>query len=373
MIVIDPNRLQRDIPPTPVLVEEVIVNGKVEQPDDVRNLPPGETNLSFHYAALSFVSPTRITFRYKLQGFDKEWIEAGSRREAFYTNLRPGNYQFHLTARTVDGAINELSSPLKFTLEPYFYQEPWFLPLCVAVIGLAIWAAYRMRVRRIREHLQVVVAERSRIARELHDTLMQGFSGVTMEMQALSVRLPLSQERNTLEEIIHDAGICLREARRSVAGLRNAPNGDPGLAGAVAEAARHITETQDMRLKLKLQDNPRGLGTDVQYNLLRILQEAVTNAVKHSGGGTIEVSLDCTPQMLYLTIMDDGVGFNAADGADSQPGHYGLIGMRERAAQIGGVLQLQSEPGHGTKVTLSLPLSSATNHAATAKSPHKAS
>jgi signal transduction histidine kinase/ligand-binding sensor domain-containing protein len=371
MIVIDPNHLQRDIPPTPVLVEEVIVNGKSEQPDQVRRLPPGETNLSFRYAALSFVSPNRITFRHKLEGYDKNWIEAGSRREAFYTNLPPGDYRFRVTGRTMDGTVNELSSPLSFTLEPRFYQNPWFLPLCGAAVGLAVWAAYRLRVRRIREQLQAVVAERSRIARELHDTLMQGFSGVTMEMQALSVRLPPSQERNTLEEIIHDAGICLQEARRSVAGLRSARSGDPGLAGAIAEAARHITETQDVRLKLRLQGDPRELGTDVRYNLLRILQEAVTNAVKHSGAGTIEVILDCTAQTLFLTIKDDGVGFDLAEGNGSQPGHYGVIGMRERATQIGGDLQMKSEPGHGTKVTLSLPLGQTSNHASSAKSPQR--
>lgn len=174
-----------------------------------------------------------------------------------------------------------------------------------------------------------------------------------------------------MEEIIHDAGVCLQEARCSVAGLRSAPNGDPGLAGAIAEAARHITETQDVRLKLKLNGNPQGLGTDIQYHLLRILQEAVTNGVKHSGAGTIEVTLDCTPQMLYLTIKDDGVGFNASAGDGPQPGHYGLIGMRERAAQIGGALNLESEPGHGTKVTLGLPLLQTNNHASSAKSPQR--
>jgi signal transduction histidine kinase len=190
-------------------------------------------------------------------------------------------------------------------------------------------------------------------------------------MQALSVRLSPSHERETLEEIIHDAGICLQEARRSVAGLRSAPNGDPGLAGAIAEAARHITETQDVRLKLKLHGNPQGLGTDIQYNLLRMLQEAVNNAVKHSGAGTIEVGLECTSQQLQLTISDDGVGFDPAGANGSHPGHYGLIGMRERAVQIGGHLQLESQPGHGTKVTLRLPLSQAAHHGSLAKSPQR--
>lgn len=368
LIVVDPNRLQRDLPPVPVRVEEVVVNGKVELPSAVKKLPPGETNLTFRYAALSFISPTRITFHYQLEGYDRDWSDWTNRREAFYTNLPPGNYRFRVIARSMDGVESEVANPVVFTLEPHFYQTFWFWLLCGAAIAFLAWAAYRLRVSQIRVQLQAVVSERSRIARELHDTLMQGFSGVTMEMQALSVRLPACQERDTLEEIIHDAGVCLQEARRSVAGLRSPANGHSGLAGAIAEAARHLTETQEVRLKLRLQDVPLSLPADVQYNLLRILQEAVTNAVKHSGAGTIEVSLDCDRQLLQLSVKDDGVGFAEAAGG-AQPGHYGLIGMRERAVQIGGALQIDSEPGRGTTATLSLPLTPSGQYSPPPKSP----
>ncbi len=200
------------------------------------------------------------------------------------------------------------------------------------------------------------MAERSRIARELHDTLMQGFSGVTMEMQALSARLAPSPERRTLEEIIRDAGICLREARRSVAGLRNSHGDETGLSAAIAQAAKHLTETQDVRLKLALERSPPSLPDDVQYNLLRIAQEAVSNAVKHSGGRTIEVGLDCSAERLRLTIRDDGAGLGTPDGDRPQPGHYGLIGMRERATQIGAALRVLSGAGAGTTVCVDLPL-----------------
>jgi signal transduction histidine kinase len=224
------------------------------------------------------------------------------------------------------------------------------------MVLLAGWGGYRLRIRRIKEHLQLVLAERSRIARELHDTLMQGFSGVTMEMQALSARLTPSPERRTLEEIIRDAGICLREARRSVAGLRNSRGDETGLTAAIAQAAKHLTETQDVRLKLDLAHSPPDLPDDVQYNLLRIAQEAVTNAVKHSGGRTIEVDLNCTPERLRLSIRDDGVGLGVQDGNRPQPGHYGLIGMRERASQIGADLSVQSAIGQGTIVCVDLPI-----------------
>src|SRR5262249_21611251 len=158
--------------------------------------------------------------RYRLDGFDHDWVDAGSRREAFYTNLAPGTYRFRVQATNWDGSTYESEQPVQFALAPYFYQTQWFPPLAVAaLIGLA-WAAYRLRVGQIKARLQTIVAERNRIARELHDTLIQGFSGVTMQMQALASRLRPSTERETLNEIIHDAGGCLREARQSIAGLR---------------------------------------------------------------------------------------------------------------------------------------------------------
>lgn len=359
LIVIDANRLERSRPPAPAVVEEVSVNGKSENPARLGSLPPGRTNLTFHYTALSFLSPTRLTFRYKLENFDKEWVEAGSRREAFYTNLPPGSYDFRLAARNVDGPWVEASHRVTFTLEPYIYQRTWFLPLCVCLAGLAVWLAYRLRVRRIKERLHAIVGERTRIARELHDTLMQGFSGITMEMQALSTRLTEPEQRSALAEIIDDAGVCLREARHSIAGLRGGED-PPGLAAAVAQAARQITETKDVQLRLKLGPIPT-LPADAQYHVLRIAQEALLNAVKHAGARAITVSLETAAangggEMAQLSIVDDGAGFDAENGQPGATGHYGLLGMQERANQINADLRVTSAPGRGTSVVIAVPL-----------------
>jgi signal transduction histidine kinase/ligand-binding sensor domain-containing protein len=354
IILIDPSHLQRHSPPAPLVVEEVIVNGQAQPAAGVGELPPGRTNLEFRYTGLSFLSPARMTFRYRLEGFDKDWIDAGGRREAFYTNLPPGSYKFRVAATNVDGTTSE-GDPVAFTLTPYFYQRAWFLPLCAALAALAVWAGYRMRVRRIKENVQTILAERGRIARELHDTLMQGFSGITMEMQALSSRLPDSPQRQTLHEIIDDAGTCLREARLSIAGLRSPAGPESGLASSIAQAARQITEAKDLRLKLRLQPCPRGLAADVEYNLLRIAQEAVANAAKHSGARDVQVSLDRTPQSLRLLVTDDGAGFVPIGNGDAA-GHYGIVGMRERAAQIGADLHIDSSPGRGTTVSVTVPL-----------------
>jgi signal transduction histidine kinase/ligand-binding sensor domain-containing protein len=358
VIVIDPPHFRRVLPAPKVVVEEVQVNGQDVNPDHIERLPSGVANFYFRYTALSFASPARIKFRHMLEGFDKEWVEAGSRREAFYTNLPPGHYTFRVSAANFDAPWSEAEHPLAFTLEPRFYQTRWFIPLVVAVVALVGGLAARLRVLQVKARMSAVVAERSRIARELHDTLIQGFSGVTMQMQGLAARLRASPERQTLEEIIHDAGTCLSDARRSVGGLRaergNGPDEPTGLAAAVAQAARQLTETRDVRLSLQVSPTPEKLPADVEYNVLRIAQEAITNAVRHSGARTIEVALDSTPEQLRLTVRDDGAGFSVNGHDLQQPGHYGLIGMRERATQIQGKLQVESAIGQGTTVKLEL-------------------
>ena len=351
-LMLDATHLQRKLLPAPVVVEDVIVNGTSRNAADLISLRPGESNFEFRYTALSFIVPTRINFRYQLEGFDHDWVDAGTRREAFYTNLRPGTYRFRVKAENIDNTWNETSSPVAFTLSPYFYQRRWFLPLCLALLLWIGWFGYRERVRQIRQRLDAVLTERSRIARELHDTLMQGFSGITMEMQALSTRLPETAERGELNDIIRDAGTCLREARQSIAGLRTARDSGSGLAASIEQHARQMTEAKDVRLKLKLDDNPQGLPAGVEYNLLRIAQEAVTNSVKHSGARTIEVTLDSSANVLKLCVKDDGSGMNNSNG---QPGHYGLIGMRERAAQIGAAITIDSEAGRGTLISVLVP------------------
>ena len=353
LVVVDPAYLQRRLPPTPVVIEKMVVDGGNVNPRLVQSIGPGNSNVSFQYAALSYASPSRIAFRYKLDGFDKDWVDAGNRREAFYTNLAPGDYKFAVIANNVDGKEYVTASPVTFTIMPRLYQTSWFWPLCGALLLVAAWAGYRLRLRQVRERLNVIVAERSRIARELHDTLMQGFAGVTMEMQALASQLPASSNKSTLIDIIQDAGNCLREARRSVVGLRGDQS---GLAASLAQSARHLTETSDVRLRLQLDDVSKQIPTDTEYNLLRIAQEGISNALKHSGARDIEVTLDQDTEELRLTIKDDGAGFTAIADPAANAGHYGLIGMRERAQQIGAEFQLESDAGRGTSIRVVLPL-----------------
>jgi ligand-binding sensor domain-containing protein/signal transduction histidine kinase len=354
LLVLDPSHWQREATPPLVVIENPIVNGHSEPPDRIGQLPPGQKNLEFNYAGLAYYLPTRLRFRYMLEGYDRDWIEAGYRREAFYTNLPPGTFRFRVTACNADNLCSEQGATVAFSLSPLFYQRAWFWPVvAIAIAGLG-WLVYQLRIQRLRERYDLIVAERSRIARELHDTLIQGFSGITMAMQALAGRLRTPQERETLHDIIRDAATCLRETRQSVAGLRAGHEAESGLAAAIGSAAREITDTKDVRLKLKLERVAHKLPAEVEYNLLRIASEAVSNSVKHSGARNIEVALESTPEALLLKVHDDGSGLGK-DGAALRPGHYGIIGMKERATQIGAHLALKSEPGQGTTVSVLLP------------------
>jgi signal transduction histidine kinase len=352
LLVIDPSHLTRAFTPPSVVVEDTTVNGARLAPGAIGALPPDRNNVEFSYTGVSFVVPTRITFRYLLEGFDKAWVNAGTRRQTFYANLPPGRFRFRVSACNPDNMCSEAASAVPFRILPRYYQRAWFLPLCAAAIALAVWAGYRLRIRRLRAKFDLILTERGRIARELHDTLIQGFAGITMSMQALAARLPASASRDTLEEIVTDAGQSLKEARRSLTGLRSRSDAPAGLVPGVARIARHLTEPKEVRLMLALDEQHADLPADVEYNLLRIAQEAMLNAVRHSGLRTLNVTLESTPERLRLSVNDDGAGFDGAGAAP--PGHYGLIGMQERAAQIGAVFQLTSERGRGTTVSVML-------------------
>jgi signal transduction histidine kinase len=360
LIVLEPNR-QRSVAPLPVVIEDPLVNGKPETPAQITRDAPGQKNLEINYSALSYYAATRITYRYKLDNFDRDWVDAGVRRAAFYTNLPPGSFTFRVTACTVDGLCNQTGSAIEFLLASHYYQRPWFWPLVAVLLALCAWLGYQFHIQRLREKYDLILAERSRIARELHDTLIQGFSGITMALQALAGRIKTQDERLTLAEIISDAARCLRETRQSVAGLRTGNLPRPGLAHALEDAAREIAGAKDVRLRFHLDQPGRTLPAEVEYNLLHIAREAVTNSIKHSGAHTIEVVLESYPDALNLRVKDDGEGFvretnGSSNAPDGTVGHYGLIGMKERAAQIGAELDLNSQPGSGTTVVVRLPV-----------------
>ncbi|HEX3684169.1 MAG TPA: two-component regulator propeller domain-containing protein [Bryobacteraceae bacterium] len=359
LVVVDPNHLVSDTVRPPVGVTAILVNGQRAAAAGKLELKPFENNVEIRYAGLSFVSPEKVTFRYLLEGYDKTWTDAGARREAFFTNLPPGTFRFEVIARNADGIWSSRPAVLPFTIEPRLYQRAWFFPLLALALALAGVAAYRVRIRQLNQRFNLVLAERTRIARELHDTLLQGLSGVTMQLQALWTRLPVSKEKQFLGEVIKDAGRCSTEARQSLWGLRRAGSTAIPFCGKLEALAREAVDRTPVALEFS--GDPVSLDSmpETEYQLLRIAQEAISNSLTHSSAQTLQVSLRLQEGVLQLCVQDDGAGF-----ATSSPGgfgHYGLVGMRERAAEIGARLSIVSSPSTGTCVLVEFPLSSRTS------------
>ncbi len=354
IVVINPQNIPRKLNAPPVVIDSVIVNGTEMRPEDIVNMWPGNKNIEFRFTALSYIAPTRIRFKYRLDGFDRDWVDAGTRREVTYTNLPPGKYQFRVAACNADGTWNIEGANASLMLMPRFTQRAWFIWLCIgATLGIA-WLLYLWRIHAVRRDLNLIAAERGRIARELHDTLIQGFSGVTMEMQALSVRIDNPAEKTQLNDIIRDAGNCLREARHSVAGLRQVDSSENGLSQELSRIARELTSGHTVRLTLQLNAIRRRLPGHVEHNMIRIASEAIGNSIRHAQAKNITVELHEDDMLLRMCVRDDGKGYD--QDADTPAGHFGIIGMRERATEINASIMIDSEPGKGTSVTISLPL-----------------
>ncbi|WP_437185218.1 sensor histidine kinase [Planctomicrobium sp. SH668] len=357
VIIVDPHNIQRHLPLPKVHLEQIQVNGQDQDLSRSGQLKAGMTNLMFRYSAMSFVAPMRTMFRYQLKGFDEDWVDAGSRREAYYTNLPPGQYQFQVMASTPQGEWSEPVESSEFVIRQVFYKTPLFYCLLLCGLLAAAWGVTRLRVYQVRTRLNAALEERMRIARDLHDTLIQGFTGVTMQLQAYTSLLKDSKEKANFQELIQDSSRCLKEARQIVTGLRHTPGSSSGLVKAIEQTARELTETHDLHLNLSVPESVPPLPADTEYNLLRIIQEALTNSVKHANASVITLTLESRDNQIALYIADDGVGF-AIEGPHQKPGHYGLIGIRERAHQIQAQISIQSRLGKGTFIELILPRTS---------------
>ena len=335
-----------------VIIEEVTVNGEQASPLKTYRFGPGRTNLSFRYTGLSFLDPQGVTFQYLLEGYDADWTLAGTRREAFYTNLPPGNYRFRVSACAQFVPCNEVGSAMNFQIVPYFYEKSWFWLVSLGVFSFLVWLAFQRRVNRLKSQFSLVVAERNRIARELHDTLIQGFSGITMEMQALSTQLEIPAQKSYVEEIIRDAVRCLTETRQSVAELRDDEQAGLDLGEVITAIAERITREYGMQLVLDIDSGKHKMSMATRHHLVSIVQEAILNAARHSSASTVEVSMFYTGQELGFRISDNGIGLTSTGDGDEH--HYGIIGMRERAEQLGARFDISSSPGVGTTVTIRL-------------------
>jgi len=354
--VIDPHERQQSGPAPTVFLVDGAVDGKAVDFSKSPQLQPGSDRIQIRYSAIHLSAPERIQYSHKLEGLDQNWVQAGGRREINYNSLAHGKYRFLVRAELPGGLATE--NAYAFELLPEFYETTWFRLLsAVALVGGA-WGIYQLRLRRLRHWFALVLEERARLAREIHDTLAQGFIGISSQLDAVAMALPedLNQASQDLALAQRMARYGITEARRSVVDLRASVLEGQNLGAALHSGAQIWTAGSGVDVDVDVSGAQDPIPDEAERHLLRIAQEAVTNAVKHAGASKIWVSLQIDSPNLCLRIIDNGSGFELQDAFSSAGGHFGLIGMRERAERLGGDLQVATHPGGGTKVEVKVQL-----------------
>ncbi len=366
---VDPARLRRNAVLPPVLVERLMVDDEAPRLNpagaETLHLGPGVRRLQFDYAGLSLTAPERVRYRYRLVGFDPGWVDAGTRRAAFYTALPPGDYRFEVRACNNDGVWNDAGAALAFVLRPRFYQTSWFAALAALAAVLAGAGAFWLRQRQLHARFAAVLAERTRIARELHDTCAQALFAVGFELNSAQdevaegtfVRERLQGALGVVRQGLADARTLIAELRGQTA--REQPAGD--LRAALAEFVQTVN-TDALDFTLEVDSHAVALlAPEARHEVLRVCQEAIHNALKHADAQSVAVQVGfdaARPGWVCALVQDDGRGFpgdSRATSPDRPAGSFGLRGMQERAAQAGGSLKVESAPDAGTQVWLRVP------------------
>jgi signal transduction histidine kinase len=374
--VIDPRHLPFNKLPPPVHIEQVTADGKTywrnlsgDAPSSHPKLPPLVRDLSIEFTALSLVAPEKVRFRFMLEGQDPDWREVVNERHVEYSNLVPGNYRFRVTASNNSGVWNEDGAVLDFSIAPAYYQTTWFQAM-VAMAGLALlWVAYQVRVRRLAHEfdlrLEERVNERTRVARELHDTLLQSFHGLLFRFQAAVNLLPErpTEAKQKFESAIDRAAQAITEGRDAIQDLRATTVIANDLALAIStlgdELAASGVNGNGTVVHVAVQGTPRDLHPILRDDIYRIAGEALRNGFRHAHARRIEVEITYDDRQFRLQVRDDGRGIERAVLADERRGHFGLPGMRERAELVGGRLDVWSEVGVGTEIDLMIPAAKA--------------
>jgi signal transduction histidine kinase/ligand-binding sensor domain-containing protein len=355
--VIDP----RTLPPTravaPVQVSRVTIDQREFSPLPRMRIPSGSRSLRVDYGVVDLTSAMTARFRYRLEDFDPAWIDANARRQASYTNLAPGSYRFHVMTERDDGTWEEPGALWEFSIDPTFYQTRWFYTSCVIAAAVSVFSAWRLRLRGVRKEFALLLGERARLSREIHDTLLQSLVGVALQCDALASDVDAqSPARQRFVRLRKDIEEHIREARQAIWDLRSPKLERTDLPTALAEALDRTVAGLPIQFSVTLAGIVRPASPRATEQLLRIGQEAVLNAVRHAQPGAIRVEIRYEGSLLHLTIADDGCGFELGRAPDTSDAHYGLASMRERAQAIGGTFTLTSAPGGGTEIRVTAPL-----------------
>jgi signal transduction histidine kinase/ligand-binding sensor domain-containing protein len=356
---LDPAHIYRNPLPPQVAIRSVIADERSFSAFSILKFPALTRNIEIDYTALSLSIPERVRFRYKLEGRDSEWHDAGTRRQTFYTDLGPGKYIFHVMASNNDGVWNEEGATLRFSVAPAWFQTKWFQMFCIAIGLFAVWLLHRWRLRRVAtvmsERFDERLAERTRIARDLHDTFLQTVQGSKLVADdALEQASDTGRMRRALEQLSIWLGQATLEGRAALNSLRTTTIVKNELAPALRRAAESGFVAGAIHVTVSVIGEAREMHPIVRDEVYRIGYEAIRNAQSHSGGSRLEVELRYG-QDLTLRIRDNGIGIDQALLHHGKDGHFGLQGMRERAARIRGTFKVESSRASGTEVSLVLP------------------
>ena len=367
VVAIDPTAGNR-IPP-PVMIEEAWANKLALARNGRTSVPPGNDTFDFRFTALSFSAPEKLRFKYRLDPFDKDWVNAGTRRTAHYTNMGPGEYFFHVAAVNNYGVSSEQDAAVRFQLQRYFYQTIWFRALCALFVLVLVWAVYQWRLQQVHHQFEMTlearVSERTRIARDLHDTLLQSFHGVLLRLQTVSqlLRERPMEAQEKLDSTIDQVAEAITQGRDAVQGLRDSTVQDNDLALAISTLGEELaTDSTSQRpgFRVAVEGEARDLHPILRDEVYKISAEALRNAFQHAQARKVEVEIRYDDEQFRLRVRDDGKGIDPAIlSRQGTKRHYGLPGMRERATLIGGKVTVWSEVNAGTEVELRVPASTA--------------
>jgi signal transduction histidine kinase len=347
--------------PAIVQIQTISADAQQVRIQDGLRIPGGSQRITFGYAGLSLSLPERVRFRYQLEGFDHGWSVPVSSREVSYTNLGPREYRFRVIASNPDGEWNGSESTIAFQIAPLIWQTWWFRLAAVLAVAFAIATMYRLRLLQMTRSLNLRfeerLAERTRIAQELHDTLLQGFLSASMQLHVATDRLPEdSAVRPSMNRVLVLMGRVIEEGRNAVRGLRASDREAEDLTlvfARIQEETVGVAEHCDFRVVVE--GEPRVLHPVIRDEVHRIGREALVNAFRHSRAKNIEIELTYVPNRFRMSVRDNGCGIDPSVLRSGRAGHWGLSGMRERAERIGAHFHVRSSATAGTEVELAVP------------------
>ena len=358
--VVDPARVANGSARAIVQIQSITADGSAINRRGPVRIAPSPQRVTIGYAGLSLSVPERVRFRYMLDGFDQIWSEPLAAREAVYTNLGPGHYRFRVIASNPLGIWNSGEAMIEFVIDPAFWQTWWFR-VCGALAGiLTILAIYRLRLHKMTGQLSLRfeerLAERTRIAQELHDTLLQGFLSASMQLHLTVDSLPgNSTAKPALNHILQLMACVIEEGRNTVKGLRLSIDGPLDLEQAFSRIPQEIGTGGGIGFRVLVEGPSRPLRPVLRDDIYRIGREALVNAFRHSHASIIELELEYAPNCLRVLVRDNRCGIDPQVVQMGREGHWGLLGMRERAERIGAQLHVWSIATRGTEVELSVP------------------